>query len=562
MPGKTGRSFLAVLADASTKESFENSVAGLEPGTDAGKNTAKSGAGIQQAEPSPVLQAQPASREASTNATKTLPGVEPDKVPAKGTSKTQEDGPAPSREASESSAAAGMPLSAPPSTVTANVQEQFVAAQAAPGAELAANQQPQMTTEIDRNSDPSAITVNVQDQFVAAQATQETSAAELPANQLAQRAGEADRNSDPSTVAPDIQAQFVAAQGTQETSAAELPANQQAHTAAATMQDGPVAERPHTEITSNRAQIVDGPTVVTGEMMQASLQLPMPVAFLDNAAAGADGAAGGKQPAKAADLKAAPSTIAPKNPVLGKATDADINNTALTTAGTHNASSGGQTSGQSAQNMNGSPDQTGSVSARVAASSLPQAEAQVQTISVSGSSHETASSDPMPRGLADGSRLSAQGEVPIANQQEIGEGAATTAINSAKLIQAMGQTEMRVGLHTSEFGDISIRTSVSQQQMQAQISLDHPELSQAIAAHISAAQTKLGDEHGIQASIQINNQGTSNSSDSGQPSQRQQNSFTGFTGPTVNADYVEAENGMSFGVLSATGNEHRLDIRA
>jgi hypothetical protein len=126
----------------------------------------------------------------------------------------------------------------------------------------------------------------------------------------------------------------------------------------------------------------------------------------------------------------------------------------------------------------------------------------------------------------------------------------------------MGQTEMRVGLHTSEFGDISIRTSVSQQQMQAQISLDHPELSQAIAAHISSVQTKLGDEHGIQASIQINNQGTSHSSDSGQPSHRQQSSFSSFTGQTVNAEYAEAENGMSLGVLAATGNEHRLDIRA
>ena len=74
----------------------------------------------------------------------------------------------------------------------------------------------------------------------------------------------------------------------------------------------------------------------------------------------------------------------------------------------------------------------------------------------------------------------------LSNPQEISDGAATTVINSAKLIQAMGQTEMRVGLHTTDFGDISIRTSGSQQQMSAQISLDHSELSQTIADHIAA----------------------------------------------------------------------------
>ena len=368
------------------------------------------------------------------------------------------------------------------------------------------------------------------------------------------------RNSDSSAVVPDIQAPSDGTQGPREGLGADLPAPQQAHIDAATMQDGPAAERARTDAASNTAQVVNGSAAVTGEMVQASVQMPLPVAFLDNAGAGADGAAGGKQPAKATDLKAVPGTTGPKNPTLSKAADADINNTALTAAGTHTASSGGQSSGQSSQSMNGSPDQAGSASARAAASSLPPA--QVQTIAVSGASHEAASSDPMSRGLADGSRLAEQGEIPFANQQEIGEGAATTALNSAKLIQAMGQTEMRVGLHTSEFGDISIRTSVSQQQMQAQISLDHSELSQAIAAHISSVQAKLGDEHGIQASIQINNQGASDSSDSGQPSQRQQNSFASFTGQTVNADYAEADNQMSLGVLAATGNEHRLDIRA
>jgi hypothetical protein len=419
-----------------------------------------------------------------------------------------------------------------------------------------------MANEAPVHADPSAVASYIQAQFVAAPVTQQSSAAELPANQQAQAPTEMSANADRSAVASYVQAQFVAAPVIQQASATEPPATQQAHLAAAAASNGSVAERPHTDVTSNRAQVADSARSVSGETVQASVQVPLPAAFLDMAAMGADGATGWKQPVKAAELKDAPGTTALKNPTLTKATDAEINNTASTAVGAHNGTPAGQNSGQSSQNTNGNADQTESVSARVATSSLSQAQAQVQTIAASGASHEIASSAPMPRGLADGSRLAEQTEAPISNQRDMGEGAVTTAINSAKLIQAMGQTEMRVGLHTTEYGDISIRTSVSQQQMQAQISLDHSELSQAIAAHISSVQTKLGDEHGIQASIQINNQGTSYSSDSGQPSQRQQYAFAGSTGPADAADYAEADNGMSLGMLAATGNEHRLDIRA
>jgi hypothetical protein len=168
----------------------------------------------------------------------------------------------------------------------------------------------------------------------------------------------------------------------------------------------------------------------------------------------------------------------------------------------------------------------------------------------------------MADGLANGTRPAEQTEVSTVNQQETGESGVTTVINSAKLIQAMGQTEMRVGMHSSDFGDISIRTSGTQQQMSAQISLDHSELSQTIAAHISSVETKLGNEHGIQASIQINNQGSTHSSDSQQPSQRQQNAFAGSARTVDATDAAEAETKTTIGMLVAAGNDHRLDIRA
>jgi hypothetical protein len=460
-----------------------------------------------------------------------------------------------------------MPLNAETSASLPNIQAQFVATpvtQAASASEPFANQQTQTSTETPVNAAPSAVAAYIQAQSVATPVTQQASAAQPPATQQAQATAETPVNSGTSAAASYIQAPFVPAQVTQRASATEPAATQQANMPTAAAPNGAVAERPRTDVASNRAQIADSATSVSGEIVQASAQAPLPVAFLGIAAVGTDGATAWKQPVNAAALKDAHGTTALKNPTLAKATDANIDNTASTAVGTHNGASAGQNSGQSLQNTNGNSDQAGSVSARVAASSLSQAQtqAQTQTIAASGTSHEIASSAPMPRGLADGSRLAEQAEAPIANLRETGEGAVTTAINSAKLIQAMGQTEMRVGLHTTEYGDISIRTSVSQQQMQAQISLNHPELSQAIAAHISSVQTKLGDEHGIQASIQIDNQGTSYSSDSGQSSQRQQYAFAGSTGSADAADYAETDNGMSLGALAATGNEHRLDIRA
>jgi hypothetical protein len=135
-----------------------------------------------------------------------------------------------------------------------------------------------------------------------------------------------------------------------------------------------------------------------------------------------------------------------------------------------------------------------------------------------------------------------------------------SGINSAKLVQTMGETEMRVGMHSVEFGDISIRTSLSQQQMVTQISLDHNDLSQAISSHLSTVQAKLGEEYGLHASIEINNQGTPLSGGQGnsQPRGRQQ---PGRSGSGVDAGPVELSESIS-SVVAATsvGRTHGLDI--
>jgi hypothetical protein len=86
---------------------------------------------------------------------------------------------------------------------------------------------------------------------------------------------------------------------------------------------------------------------------------------------------------------------------------------------------------------------------------------------------------------------------------------ALPAINTAKLIQTMGQSEMRVGMRTNEFGNISIRTSATRDLISAQISLDHGELASTLAAHLPEMQARLGGNQAVDVRIDMNREGSS-----------------------------------------------------
>jgi hypothetical protein len=139
---------------------------------------------------------------------------------------------------------------------------------------------------------------------------------------------------------------------------------------------------------------------------------------------------------------------------------------------------------------------------------------------------------------------------------------AATGINASRIVQSMSDTEMRVGLHSSEFGAISIRTSVSPQQMLAQISLDHSGLSQAISAHVASVQTKLGNDSGLNTLIQVNHQAASTAGQ-GSSQQREQRSSAALSVPVEGAAVsADPDVGISTAVLAGASNGYRLDIRA
>ncbi len=80
-------------------------------------------------------------------------------------------------------------------------------------------------------------------------------------------------------------------------------------------------------------------------------------------------------------------------------------------------------------------------------------------------------------------------------------------INTAKLIQSMGQSEMRVGMRSNEFGNISIRTSATRDLISAQISLDNGDLAKALATHLPEMQTRLGSSQAVNVRIDMTGQG-------------------------------------------------------
>jgi hypothetical protein len=188
------------------------------------------------------------------------------------------------------------------------------------------------------------------------------------------------------------------------------------------------------------------------------------------------------------------------------------------------------------------------------------AQTTLQTVLTPVGSHESAAAQRATAGAPDSAQAGKSQDLPTSVHQTAGEGMPASGINSAKLIQTMGETEMHVGMHSAEFGDISIRTSLSQQQMVTQISLDHNDLSQTISSHLSAVQAKLGEEYGLHASIVVNSQGAPLSGGQGNSPQRDQQS-SGRSGSGVGIEPAERSEGVSSVVgLPSAGSGHGLDI--
>jgi len=144
------------------------------------------------------------------------------------------------------------------------------------------------------------------------------------------------------------------------------------------------------------------------------------------------------------------------------------------------------------------------------------------------------------------------------------------AVNSARLIQRIGEAEIRVGMR-SDFGDVSISTLATHNSISAQISLNHADLAKAIAAHLPEVQARLGASQPVDVRISPTpianghlgtlSGGTQQNAGQGQAYSRGQQNY-------ARAPDVTERGSETFGPLAAVTIEEigfgrgRLDIRA
>ncbi len=129
------------------------------------------------------------------------------------------------------------------------------------------------------------------------------------------------------------------------------------------------------------------------------------------------------------------------------------------------------------------------------------------------------------------------------------------SLHSARLLESLGQSELRVGIKMGDLGNVEIRTQLHHDQVRAEISVERGDLSRSLAAELPALQQKLHEHDMPLASIVINHQAAAGSGGFERGSQQQQAHtpiahIFGIDSPTV-----------SFSPDEVRSTESGLDIR-
>ena len=133
---------------------------------------------------------------------------------------------------------------------------------------------------------------------------------------------------------------------------------------------------------------------------------------------------------------------------------------------------------------------------------------------------------------------------------------ANSLLHSARLVERAGQTELRVGIQTGEFGNVDIRTSMVRNQFTAQISVERGELGKVLAAELPNLQNKLSEQRLPMSNITLQQQAGGGSSGSGQGSRYNQATQPFAMTQSAEADLPAALLPFTEGSIS-TG---RLDV--
>jgi hypothetical protein len=142
------------------------------------------------------------------------------------------------------------------------------------------------------------------------------------------------------------------------------------------------------------------------------------------------------------------------------------------------------------------------------------------------------------------------------------------SIQSARLVQTASQSEMRVGLQSQEFGNITIHTAAAGQAVSAQISVEHPELARELAARLPEMQAKSESNQTIEVRMSSGQQFSAGTGSGGSSAGQEQQGYRQASASSAafgsnSADglfHAASANRISTQPSAATGG--RLDIRA
>jgi flagellar hook-length control protein FliK len=132
----------------------------------------------------------------------------------------------------------------------------------------------------------------------------------------------------------------------------------------------------------------------------------------------------------------------------------------------------------------------------------------------------------------------------------------TSLVHSAKLVERVGEAELRLGIRAGEFGSVDVRTSMIRNQFTAEISTERGELGRAMAAELPSLQSRLAEQRVPVANITLQNQ-TGNQS----PASEQQKPRDGQRMYATNSGSGREEGPISALVaLDGTAPTSGLDI--
>jgi hypothetical protein len=228
------------------------------------------------------------------------------------------------------------------------------------------------------------------------------------------------------------------------------------------------------------------------------------------------------------------------------------------TSGSGTAAHGSTSNTAVVQRADAALSQSDLSSSRPANSALPQAPA-IATQAVPHAPEAAAGQ------TGSGSKAAEAAEAPA----QAPELPATSTVNTAGVMQRMSETEMRVAVHSADFGAVSIRASLSPQQMMAQISVDHSDLGRELSNQASAMEARLGSELGLRATVHVSQSTTAFSGGGGNSGESDQSSFKTLAVESRNlpaqqtqSDEANLSGNSGLNPALAGNRSDRLDIHA